>query len=190
MHDAELAPNSKRELIRFKRFDFYSIRPRVENLILRFIKSFPNHSRRNTRLNNVFWCHGFRLVFAYQSPSAALMRQWTGLTLFQVMACRLFDVNQLPEQCWCIVNWTIGNTFQWNLNRHSYIFMKIHVSIQTNITQFHPLIKEFRNKHATVIRHIVWSWQRYLFQKYYSTAILLHINYSIHYNSFRALLPI
>ena len=26
------------------------------------------------------------------------------------------------NQCWIIVNWTIGNKFQWNLNRNWYIF--------------------------------------------------------------------
>ena len=31
------------------------------------------------------------------SPSAAYMRQWTGSSLVQVMACRLFGVKQLPE---------------------------------------------------------------------------------------------
>ena len=30
-------------------------------------------------------------------PSAAYMRQWTGSELFQVMACRLFGANPLPE---------------------------------------------------------------------------------------------
>ena len=31
-------------------------------------------------------------------PSAAYMRQWTGPSLVQVMACRLFDAEPLPEQ--------------------------------------------------------------------------------------------
>ena len=33
------------------------------------------------------------------------------------MACRLV-------QCWNIVNWTLRNKLQWNLNRNSYIFIR------------------------------------------------------------------
>ena len=28
------------------------------------------------------------------------------------------------NQCWNIVNWTVGNKLQWNLNRKLYIFIK------------------------------------------------------------------
>ena len=28
------------------------------------------------------------------------------------------------DQCWNIVNWTLGNKFQWNLNRKLYIFLQ------------------------------------------------------------------
>ena len=28
------------------------------------------------------------------------------------------------NQCWNIVNWTLGNKIQWNLNRNSYIFIQ------------------------------------------------------------------
>ena len=28
------------------------------------------------------------------------------------------------NQCWNIVNWTLGNRLQWNLNRNSYIFIQ------------------------------------------------------------------
>ena len=51
--------------------------------------------------------------------SAAYMRQSTGSSLVQVMACRLFGAKPSHEpmhQCWLIVNWTHGNIFQWNLN--------------------------------------------------------------------------
>ena len=48
--------------------------------------------------------------FFSSPPSAAYMLQWTGSTLVQVMACRLF-------QCWLIVKWTPRNKLHWNLNR-------------------------------------------------------------------------
>ena len=47
--------------------------------------------------------------------SASYMRQWTGPSLVQV--------NYL-NQCWLIVNWTLGNKFQWNLNRNYIIFIQ------------------------------------------------------------------
>ena len=28
------------------------------------------------------------------------------------------------NQCWNIINWILGNKFQWNLNRNSYIFIQ------------------------------------------------------------------
>ena len=31
------------------------------------------------------------------------------------------------NQCWTIVNWTLGNKLQWNLNRNSYIFIQENV---------------------------------------------------------------
>ena len=38
------------------------------------------------------------------------------------MACRLFMPNHHLNQCWLIVNWTLGNNFQWNLYQNSTIF--------------------------------------------------------------------
>ena len=28
------------------------------------------------------------------------------------------------NQCWYIVNWTLGNKLQWNFNQNSYIFIQ------------------------------------------------------------------
>ena len=56
-------------------------------------------------------------------PSAAYMRHWIRSALIQVIACRLFGAKPLPDQCWPIVNWTLGNKFQWNSNRNSIIFI-------------------------------------------------------------------
>ena len=46
-------------------------------------------------------------------PGAAYMRQQTGSSLVQVMACRLFGDKPLPGP---IVNWTLKNKLQWNSN--------------------------------------------------------------------------
>ena len=32
--------------------------------------------------------------------------------------------NHYLNQCWVIVNWTLMNTFQWNFNQNSYIFIQ------------------------------------------------------------------
>ena len=40
------------------------------------------------------------------------------------MICRLIGAKPLSEQCWNIVNWTIGNKLQWNLNRNLYIVIQ------------------------------------------------------------------
>ena len=59
-------------------------------------------------------------------PGAAYMRQHIGSALVQIMACRLSAASHYLNQCWRIVNWTLGNKFQWNLSRNS------HTSIQEN----------------------------------------------------------
>ena len=56
--------------------------------------------------------------------SAAYMRQWTGSSLVQVMACRLFDAKPLPEPMLAYTQLDFGNTFQWILNRNSIIFIE------------------------------------------------------------------
>ena len=55
---------------------------------------FPN----NIGLGFVFWILPSQASDINSSPpSAAYMRQWTGSTLVQVMACRLFGAKPLPE---------------------------------------------------------------------------------------------
>ena len=39
------------------------------------------------------------------------------------MACRLAGAKPLSEPMWDIVDWALGNKFQWNLTRNSYIFI-------------------------------------------------------------------
>ena len=57
-------------------------------------------------------------------PSAANTPQWIGSASVQIMACRLFGTKPLSKQSLVIVNWTVRNKLQWNLNRNSIIFIQ------------------------------------------------------------------
>ena len=50
-----------------------------------------------------------------------------GHDLLQVMACRLFGAKPLPESMLTYCQIEPGNTFQWNLNRNSNIFIEENV---------------------------------------------------------------
>ena len=52
-------------------------------------------------------------------PSDAYMRQWIGSASVQIMACAYSAPSHYLNQCWYIVNWTLGNTLQWNLNQNT-----------------------------------------------------------------------
>ena len=52
-------------------------------------------------------------------PSAPHLRQWTGSTLVQIMACRLSAPSHYLDQCWNIFNWTLRNKLKWNLNQNT-----------------------------------------------------------------------
>ena len=70
------------------------------------------------------WTHRYliqRTVYQLITPSAAYMRQRTGLSLVQVMSCRLVAPSHFLNQCWGVVNWTLGNKLKWNLNQNSCI---------------------------------------------------------------------
>ena len=59
-------------------------------------------------------------------PSAAYMHQWTKSALVQVMACRL--LSHYLNQCWLIVNWTLGKKFMWNTYRNFITFIQENAS--------------------------------------------------------------
>ena len=40
------------------------------------------------------------------------------------MACRLTGASHYLNQCWIIVNWTLRNKLQWNLNPNSNVFIQ------------------------------------------------------------------
>ena len=70
--------------------------------------------------------YSFAIRFNSSPTVAAYARQWTGPTLVQVMACRLFDAKPLPETMLAYRQLHSWEQIQWNLNRNSII------SIQEN----------------------------------------------------------
>ena len=65
----------------------------------------------------------WRLQFNSSPPYAAYMRQWIGSALAQLMAPTYHLIH-----CRVIVNWTLRNTFQWNLNQNSKLFIHTNAS--------------------------------------------------------------
>ena len=64
-------------------------------------------------------------------PSDAYMRKWTDHHWFRQWLIAWPAPRHYLNQCWNIVNWTLRNKLQWNLNRNSYIF--IHENAFENI---------------------------------------------------------
>ena len=76
--------------------------------------------------NNIF-CKWSAILFLLQCvnslrPSDAYMRQQTNHHWFRLWLVALLAPSHYLNQCWNIVNWTIGNKSQWNLKWNSYIF--------------------------------------------------------------------
>ena len=57
-------------------------------------------------------------------PSDAYMRQWSNHHWFRLWLVALPAPSHYLNQCWDIVNWTLGNKLQWNLNRNLNIFIE------------------------------------------------------------------
>ena len=58
-------------------------------------------------------------------------------SLVQIIACRLAGARPLSNQCWNIINWTLGNKVQWNLNRiHIFPFKKVRLKMSRNWRTF------------------------------------------------------
>ena len=68
---------------------------------------------------SISWRH---YVINSSPLSAAYMRQWTGSTLVQVMACHLFGTKPLPEPtlAYCLLD-PFRNNLHWNSNRNTWI---------------------------------------------------------------------
>ena len=82
---------------------------------------FPVQRNSNAENVSIWWCHHVRWKMyrsrgvvlllselSSSSLSAAYMRQWTGSSLVQVMACRLLGAKPFPEPMLGIVNLTPG----------------------------------------------------------------------------------
>ena len=57
-------------------------------------------------------------------PSDAYMRRWSNHHWFRQWLVDRSAPSHYLNQCWNIVNWTIGNKLQWNSNRNSNIFIQ------------------------------------------------------------------
>ena len=53
-----------------------------------------------------------------------LLPHWGRVTHICVSRLTTIGSDNYLNQCWNIVNWTLGNKLQWNLNRNSYIFIQ------------------------------------------------------------------
>ena len=60
-------------------------------------------------------------------PSDAYMRQWSNHHWFRELLVAWSAPNHYLNQCWDIVNWTLGNKLQWNLNRNLNVFIQENV---------------------------------------------------------------
>ena len=56
-------------------------------------------------------------------PSYAYMRRQTNHHWFRWWLVAWTAPSHYLNQCWNIINWTLGNKLQWNFNQNSYIFI-------------------------------------------------------------------
>ena len=56
-----------------------------------------------------------------------MLTHWGQVTHICVSKVRYLWFRYYRDQCWNIVNWTLGNKLQWNLNRNLYIFIQRNV---------------------------------------------------------------
>ena len=99
-----------------------------EELFVKYLLFFAKDSVRSKLLNTlsrrsrmyVYWSGSSAGgLFNSLRPRNAYMCQWTGPSLVQTMACCV--PSHYLNQCWHIVNWTIRNKIQWNIDRNSII---------------------------------------------------------------------
>ena len=81
------------------------------------IKGVPDNCRLSSSIA-LIWTFGMEASFR---PSDACMRQLTRPSLVQIMAW--LALSHYLNQHWYIVDWTIGNKLQWNINGNSNIFI-------------------------------------------------------------------
>ena len=65
-------------------------------------------------------------------PSDTYMRQWTNQHWFRQWIVAWTSPTHYLNQCWNIINCTIGNKLHWNINRNWYVsFKKIHLKMSS-----------------------------------------------------------
>ena len=101
----------------------------------------PSH-RRKQCYNVIYYIVSLRFHSVMSKPSSErhLFQQPTGFwlthrgwrthicvssdALIQIMVVASSAPSHYLNQCWNIVNWTLGNRLKWNLNRNLYIFIQ------------------------------------------------------------------
>ena len=55
--------------------------------------------------------------------SAAYMRQWIGSALVKIMNCSIFGAKSSSNQCWVVVNSTLGNKPRRNFDQNTKLYL-------------------------------------------------------------------
>ena len=74
------------------------------------------------KVHCILWWHCHYCINSLR-PSDAYMRQWSNHRWFIWWLVAWSAPSHYLNQWWIIVNWTLGNKFQWNFNRNSNIFI-------------------------------------------------------------------
>ena len=70
------------------------------------------------------------VIYPLYTPLCRIYASMNRSALVQIMACRLLGAKPSLNQCWVIVNWTLGNKLQWNfIQIQNFSFTKIHLKI-------------------------------------------------------------
>ena len=89
-------------------------------------KKFPLSFHWNFKKSLVKWVTSL-LVLNSLRPSDAYMHQQTNHHWFRKWLVAWPPPSHYLNQCWDIVNWTLRNKLQWNLNQNPYIFIQENV---------------------------------------------------------------
>ena len=80
-------------------------------------------------LHEFFNSLGLQIVFLIHLPySVTYMRQWIVPAFVEIMVVACMARSHYLNQSWIIINWTIGNTLQWNSNQNTKFFIQENAS--------------------------------------------------------------
>ena len=110
----------------------------VSNTVWNIFGEFQQSEADWTRCTKPQWKDLPDLVILFP-PSAVYMRRWIWSALIRVMVSRLFGAKHYLNQCWFIINWTLGNKLQWNCNWNSNTF--IEDRFENVVCNFHVIME-------------------------------------------------